>query len=273
MKGSYLFVVAVVAAITAVAGSALAAGASSGGGTKSSVVYNSVVPNGPPSNLPSEAFEAQSVSQFGAAVTFAGTARNLTSVTVGMSSFACVTGSWDGSSGACSTPTGATFSQPITLKIYNPSQDGGVTPGSLITSVTQTFAIPYRPSSSSKCASDPDRPYGWYSPGLKRCFNGITDNVTFNISGVTLPNNIVYGIVYNTSNYGPSPYGVTGPYDSLNVALSNESDVTAGSTGSIWLNSSWNGAYQDGGATTGTFRADGASWSPYVPAVQFKASN
>jgi hypothetical protein len=267
MKRLIMFAALAVAAVTVV-GSAAA-----GNGTKSSVIYNSVVPNGPPSNLPSEAFEAQSVSQFGAAVTFTGSARNLTSVTVGMSSFACVTGSWDGSSGACSTPTGATFSQPITLNIYQ--ADGST----LITSVTQTFAIPYRPSSSPKClATDPNRPYGWYSPGLKQCFNGMTDNVTFNISGVTLPNSIVYGIVYNTSNYGPNPVGVTGPYDSLNVALSTDgtsgsvNDVTAGSTGSIWLNSAWSGAYQDGGAT-GTFRADSGSWSPYVPAVQFKASN
>src|SRR5206468_1452292 len=118
----------------------------------------------------------------------------------------------------------------------------------LIKSVTQTFGIPYRPSSSAKCAST-DRPFGWYSSGLKACFNGMTDNVTFNISGVTLPDNIVYGIVYNTSNYGPSPLGVTGPYDSLNVALSNTSDVTAGTTGSIWLNSAWSGAYVDNGAT------------------------
>ena len=102
--------------------------------------------------------------------------------------------------------------------------------------------------------------------------------ITFNISGVTLPNSIVYGIVYNTSNYGPNPLGVTGPYDSLNVAVSTDgsgsttNNVTAGTTGSIWLNSPWSGAYADGGAT-GTFRADTGSWSPYQPAVQFKASS
>ena len=270
MKRLIMFAALALAALTVVGSAAAGSGAN--------VIYNSLVPNGPPSNLPSVGFEATSTSEFGAAVTFAGSARNLNSVTVGMSSFACVTGSWDGTGGACSTPTGATFSQPITLNIYNPSTDDGVTPGTLRASVTQTFAIPYRPSTSSKCASDPDRPYGWYSPGLKKCFNGMTDNVTFNLSGVTLPNSIVYGIAFNTSHYGATPTGVSGPYDSLNVALSTDgsgttvNDVTAGTTDSIWLNSSWSGAYADNGlGGVGTFRAD-SSWSPYQPAVQFKAS-
>ena len=94
MKGSYLFVVAVVAAITAVAGSALAAGASSGGGTKSSVVYNSVVPNGPPANAPSVGAEAYAFNEFGNEINLAGTARHLNSVMVTLSSWACVTGHW-----------------------------------------------------------------------------------------------------------------------------------------------------------------------------------
>jgi hypothetical protein len=168
-------------------------GSAAAGGTKANVIYNSLVPNGPPSNLPSVGFEATSTSEFGAAVTFAGSARNLNSVTVGMSSFACVTGSWDGGNPVgvpCSSPTGATFSQPN----------------------------------------------------------------------------------------GANPTGVLGPYDSLNVAVSTDgtggttNNVTAGTTGSIWLNSSWSGAYADNGAT-GTFRADTGSWSPYQPAVQFTASS
>jgi hypothetical protein len=275
MKKRLMFFAALaVAAITVVAGTAIA-----GTPVKSGVVYNSIVPNGPPSNLPSVGFEATSTSEFGAAVTLTGSARNLTSVTVGMSSWACVTGSADGTGGACSTPKGATFSHPITLTLYNVSTDGS-TLGSPIASVTQTFDIPYRPSSSPKCASDPDRPFGWYSPGLKACFNGMTDNVTFNFSGVTLPATVVYGIAFNTTDYGAVPTHVVGPYDSLNVALSTngesgtENDATAGSTGPIWLNSLWSGAYADNGANgTGTFRADTGSWSPYQPAVQFKASN
>ena len=137
------FAALAVAAVTVVAGSAMAGGTP----VKASVVYNSLVPNGPPSNLPSVGFEATSTSEFGAAVTFVGTSRNLTSVTVGLSSWACVTGSANGDPAPCSTPTGATFSHPITLNLYNVSTDG-LALGSPIASVTQTFDIPYRPSSS-----------------------------------------------------------------------------------------------------------------------------
>src|SRR6476659_8763043 len=141
MRRLIMFAALAFAALTVV-------GSAAAGGTKANVIYNSLVPNGPPSNLPSVGFEATSTSEFGAAVTFAGSARNLNSVTVGMSSFACVTGSWDGGNPVgvpCSSPTGATFSQPMTLNIY---QSDGST---LIASVQQTFAIPYRPSASSKC--------------------------------------------------------------------------------------------------------------------------
>lgn len=282
MKGLYLFLAAVLAAITVVAGTALAAGASTGGGTKSSVVYNSVVPNGPPANAPSVGAEAYAFNEFGNEINLAGTARHLNSVTVTLSSWACVTGHWN--NGDCSTPAGATFSLPITLKIYNANTNG--TAGSVIASATQTFAIPYRPSASPKCGDG-----RWYSSGTKTCFNGLADNVTFNFSGVTLPSTVVYGITYNTSHYGYNPVGDTQPcnateagcpYDSLNIALVNEgTDVTAGSDtnpDTIWQNSPYASQYCDSGtAGTGTFREDSPTCSdnydPYVPAVQFKAGN
>jgi hypothetical protein len=92
---------------------------------------------------------------------------------------------------------------------------------------------------------------------------------------VTLPDTVVYGIVYDTRTYGPNPTGVTGPYDSLNIALSTDTDVSAGSsaTGTVWQNSPYGSQYCDGGlGGTNVFRADSGCWTPYVPAVQFKAS-
>jgi hypothetical protein len=198
-----------------------------------------------------------------------------------MSSWACVSGAWY--SGDCSTPSGATFSQPITLNIYNPSPDSGLTAGSLITSATQTFSVHYRPSASSKCTGG-----RWYSSGTKTCFNGLTDNVTFNFSGQTIPSTVVYGIVYNTRDFGPNPTTVAGPADSLNIALSTEADVSAGTDpnpGTVWQNSPYTFEYCDNGAAgTGTFRLDSptsACWNDggigpsnlYVPAVQFKAGS
>ena len=267
----FAFIAALVAAaISLVAGSAGAAG---GTPVKASVVYNSTIPNGPRSNLPSVGPEAYAFNEFGNQITLAGTARSLKSVTVTLSSWACVSGSWNTSD--CSTPSGATFSQPITLNIYNASTDGGLTAGSLITTATQTFSVPYRPSASPKCTAL-GFPGKWYSTGTKTCFNGLADDVTFNFSGLTLPDTVVYGIVYNTRDFGPSPRGVTGPYDSLNIALSADGDVSAGSStsGTVWQNTANGSLYCDGGlAGTGSFRADFGCWAPYVPAVQFKAGS
>jgi hypothetical protein len=245
MKRLIMFAALALAALTLV-------GSAAAGGTKASSIYNSTVPNGPPANVPSLGPEAYAFNQLGNAVNFAGSARKLTSVTVGMSSWACYSGAWY--SGDCSTPNGATFPQAITFNIYNS------TGAALLASSTQTFSIPYRPSASPKCGDG-----RWYSPGLKTCFNGFYNEVTFNFSGVTLPDQIVYGITYNTRDYGPSPTGVAGPSDSLNIALvTGPSDVTAGTDttpGTLWEEHS------------GSTFASTTEWAPYVPAVQFKASS
>lgn len=270
------FIVASVGLLASFAGAAAAVGTP----VKASVVYNSTLPNGPRSNLPSVGPEAYAFNEFGNQINLAGTARRLNSVTVTLSSWACVQGTWF--AGTCSTPSGSTFTQPITLNIYNPSADGGLTPGSLIASATQTFSVPYRPSASSLCTGG-----RWYETSSKSCFNGLASDVTFSFSGVTLPDTVVYGIVYNSSHYGLAPQGEATacytttagcPYDSLNIGLSTETDVTAGSDpnpGTVWQNSPIAGEYCDGG-TVNTFRLDSptsACWTGYVPAVQFKAGS
>lgn len=237
---------AVLAAVAAVVSTSAMAG-----GVKASVIYNSTVPNGPPANVPSLGPEAYAFDQLGNAVTFDGSARNLTSVTVGLSSWACQSGAWN--TGDCSTPSGATFPQAITFNIYDS------TGTNLLASSTQTFAIPYRPSASPKCGDG-----RWYSPSQKTCFNGLYNEVTFSFSGVTLPDDVVYGISYDTNTAGPAPTGVAGPADSLNIALVDETSgaVTAGSDtspGFLW-------EQPHGGSFAST-----AEWDPYVPAVQFKA--
>jgi hypothetical protein len=256
---------------------AFAAPVSAGTAVKASVIYSSLLGNPLPGNSPSVGFEADSISEFGNAVTFAGTNRTLTSVIVTMSSWGCTTGG-AGAGGNCVTTPGATFSEPITFNIYNPSTDGGLTPGTLITTLTQTFNIPYRPSASPKCTDG-----RWWDTSSKLCFNGLADNITFNFSGVSLPDSVVYGIAYNTTDYGNPPIGpdTSCPsggcgYDSLNVALS--SNVTAGSNtapGTTWMNSLYGGYYCDlGAAGVGVFRLDSpgnACWTNF-PAVQFKAS-
>ncbi len=108
------------------------------------VVYNNIA-SPTPGNVPSQAFEATSTSEVGGQVTLAGTERSDPKVTVLMSSWGCENGSWN--LGTCTTTPGTTFSHPITLNVY--AVDALNAPGALLTSKTQTFVIPYRPSADN----------------------------------------------------------------------------------------------------------------------------
>jgi len=121
-----------------------------------SVIFNSV-PAPLPGNVASEGPEAYAFAEIGDAIVLpGGTGGTLTTVTVIMSSWACTSGNWF-TAGTCVTkPAGAKFAQPITMNIYtvddtNPAQPKA---GTLLGTVTQTFQIPYRPSSNTvRCAS------------------------------------------------------------------------------------------------------------------------
>jgi hypothetical protein len=288
MRRSFISAAIALAGVAAIGVPAVAAHASS----DPDVLYKSTV-SPLPNNLPSQPFQAQQTSEFGNQIVFTKAAQPLSSVIVTMSSWGCQTGSW--SAKDCVTTPGATFTEPITLNIYNTPATASAVPGSLITSMTKTFKIPYRPSTSSNC-SGPNGNGGWGSG----CANGKAANITFNFSKshVNLPSSIVFGIAYNTSQYGPHPYGalpcestVQGcPYDSLNVALSQDpTNVTKGSDpnpGKVFWNTSTASAYCDGGAAgSGFFRLDSPGSTPadqcwnvgpvlgappyYVPAVEF----
>ena len=215
-----------------------------------------------------------------------------------------------GTANACVTTPGATFNEPITLNIYGVGANNAV--GGLLATDTQTFAIPYRPSASDPsvysaegCTATSGK---WYNASDNTCNNGLATNITFNLSaqGVVLPNNVIYGIAYNTSDYGATPYGDSTAcygttsgcgYDSLNVGLNQDpTNVSVGTDpnpGTIYWDTATAADYCDDGAGgTGTFRIDGAAntstcydggagtgWavsgtgSPYyVPAVQINAT-
>ena len=92
-----------------------------------------------------------------------------------------------------------------------------------------------------------------------------------------LPDSVIYGISYNTSGYGPSPYGYGTTcalsaagcgYDSLNVGYSESPAVPTPGTepsvgsdpnpGTAYLQGTYANFYCDNGAGgTGTFRIDG----------------
>jgi hypothetical protein len=240
-------------------------------------VFNSI-PSTLPGNVSSVGFEATSVSEFGDYARFAGNKRSLQKVTVIMSSWGCESGTW--SAGNCLTTPGATFSHDITLNLY--ANGGSGTVGALIGTATQTFAIPYRPSANINCTG------GRWQASNATCYNGLATPITFNFSPGTLdtatgklPASVIYGIVYNTTHYGPSPIGESAAcfstpagcgYDSLNVSAASttpklgvDDDVNG-----IFQNSSWSGAYCDLGVT-GTFRLDSPCWTGFNPMVKFVA--
>jgi hypothetical protein len=244
-----------------------------------------------PSNLYSIGPEAYSYKEFGAQVQFAGTARKLSTATVTMSSWACEHGGWN--THDCVTTPGATFNVPITFNVYSVGVNNAV--GPLIATQTQTFAIPYRPSTSASCSSG-----GGWLDSSSVCKNGLANNIVFTFSGVTLPDKAIFGITFNTDNYGYSPLHTTGstsPTDALNVGMYPGGDGTgttaaAPSVGtflpdgfSAYLNDTQALWYLDNGAGgVGTFRLDTGtplaptSYSPIgrygslQPAVQIVAS-
>jgi hypothetical protein len=194
-------------------------------------------------------------------------------VAVTLASNACESGSGP----SCASQRGATFQEPITLNIYNQPAPGGYTPGSLITSVTKTFSIPYRPSASPQCNGVEQNIYGqefsatgWWYDGVQGCSPAILDNVTFPLGTVRLPKTLVYGISYNTTSYGPNPYGPGTacfstpqgcPYDALNIAQSiDPANLTMGTDpnpGTIWWNDQNPNFYCDNGADgSNIFRED-----------------
>jgi hypothetical protein len=208
---------------------------------------------------PAIGFEAQGASEFGNSVNLAGDTttpgRNLSQLKVDFQSFACQSGHWNGVPGDNTTPvpcgkgdlvtpagmSPGTFDWPITANIYAANPDGS--PGALLTSVTQTKTIPYRPAADTtgNCTGPSgatDAANRWWNPaaaGGGHCQSSIAKVLTFNFPvGTVLPDHVVWTVAFNTSDYGAIPQspqacnsasdpnfpGLTDggcPYDSLNV--------------------------------------------------------
>jgi len=146
--------------------------------------------------------------------------------------------------------------------------------------------VPYRPSwDSVNCTGagetpTTDVPFGgkWFDPVLGKCVHGYSFNIKFDFSSLnlTLPDEVIFGVAYNTQHYGASPLGVTGPYNSLNVSLAEVSptigtDVEADTT--FWDTSHGPFYCDNGTGGVGVFRRDAGCWAPYTPVVRFNAGN
>ena len=265
---------AVLAAVAILALSAATAGAAT--------IYNNL-PSPKPGNINSLGYEATQTSEFGGQVEFAGTQRKSPKVTVLMSSWGCQEGSW--TDGSCKTTGGATFSQPLTLNVYEVEPNDE--PGAQVASVTDTFDIPYRKSASKKCTGE--QAGEWYHGG--ECFNGRAVYETFDLTGVTLPSKAILSIAFNTTNYGAEPIGPQPcgsfnpsrcPYDALNLGLTEpanpeEPEAVNPSVGTDplpkydYVNSSWAAMYEpEPHGTVGTFSLAN-EWTGYQPLFRVKA--
>ena len=229
-----------------------------------SVAYDST-PSPLPPNVVSLGFQATQTAELGDDIQLTMTDPYLTDVTVTMSD-------WAKHSSYPSVGTATDWTHPITLNVYN-VDTAGVHPalGSLITTVTQTATIPWRPEHDASCPGD-----AWLA-GDASCYNGLAFNLTFSFAQpIRVPQQIILGIAYNTQTWGADPIGVDGPYTSLNVGLNDVAGPTVGidsEPDAIFWNTSTAGWYNDGGAGgVGVFRRDD-NWAPYVPMFQVSAES
>jgi hypothetical protein len=224
------------------------------------VIYDSV-PAPLPGNVPSLGYQATQTAEFGDLIQFAGTARKLSTVTLVMSDWALAS-DWP------SFNMGGSWNHPITLTLYNVNNSGpNPAPGTQIAQRTGTFSIQFRPpATANPCGT------AWLSSD-GHCYNGLALTVTFDFTGTTVPNQIIYGVAFNTLTWGYNPIGVDGPYESLNFGLA-QVPPTVGTNpfpDSAYWNTATAGNYGDGGTGgVGVFRRD-TMWTPYSGAVTFRA--
>jgi len=239
----------------ALVAAALAACNGSSPATTTAVAVFDDLPATLPPTLPSQPFQAQQTAAFGDRITLApGTGRHAAEATV-------ILVTW----------STAAYAHPITLALYG----GDLTP---LGSRTQTFDIPARPAGDPSC---PDTGYGAgfaWKDADGHCHNGLAFAITFDLSGVTapLPDDLAWGIAYDTSSWGASPIGETGPYDSLNVAVIGDGSTAASTAPSVGADPDPDTVlrdYWDLGASTPAYTglAPEHGWTGYAPAFRLLA--
>lgn len=222
------------------------------------IVYDAT-PTMLPPNVASVGYEATSTSEFGDYVHLSGTNRNLNTVTVTMSDWALYS---DYSSDIRYAGNSATWSHPITVNVYSKHLGTNGVPDTLLATKTQGVTIPWRPVADPTCAP----PTAWKASD-GNCYNGLAFNATFDLSSsnVTLPNDVIVGVAYNTADYGAAPIRIAGPYNSLNVGVPTGQIASVGTddnASNVFWNTSFAGFYADGGVSgAGIFRQD-TNWAP-----------
>ena len=221
-------------------------------------VYDAL-PSPLPYNAPSQPFQAQQTFEFGDYIHLGGTDRLLNTITVAMSDWALYS---DYTSDARYSGDSVSWTHPITINVYGNHLGANGVPDNLLVSSTQNITIPWRPAADLTCPGGT----AWRAAD-NNCYNGYAFNAVFDLSSynVTLPNDVIVSLAYNTQTYGVSPIGSNGPYNSLNVLVPSGQTASVGSDDSaneVFWNTSTAAWYTDGGASgVNIFRKD-TNWSP-----------
>lgn len=184
--------------------------------TASAVVYDSLLSTSPVTNYPSWGMEAHNFSEFGNRVMISSGVRDLSSVDFTLSSHG-MSETESNVTWCAVNPDNCTdegFIYPITANVYDNTLTN-------IASTTQDVFVPWRPAGNPECGTAADGRKGWMTNGVCHDLSAIAFNASFDFSAqnITLPDDVVFGIAYNTTTKGYSPTGVISPADSLNVAL------------------------------------------------------
>jgi MYXO-CTERM domain-containing protein len=217
-----------------------------------STIYSNI-PSTLSNSYPSVGFQATTTSELGSRINFAGTARQLSGVSITMVNWARYEDyNAGGQSYGSGQWAGNGFTHSFTLNIY--AAGTGSTPGALLYTTTESKFIAYRPT-------------GWAT-------NGYAQNISFDLSaaGITVPESIVWGLAYNTETRGYNPIGTAGPYNSLNMGV-GPTATTVGSQAdsSFFVASPY---YNPTGANGGNgFSLMTESWAQnsYQPMAEFTA--
>jgi hypothetical protein len=221
-------------------------------------IYDSTPAALPPS-VTSHSFQGQATSEFGDDVKLApGTGRNLSKMSVVMVTYGTL------QDGVTAMPA---YSWPITLNLYNP---GDLTHPFAFE--TRTFAIPARQPADPTCTDGTGNPMptAWRASN-GACYNGEAFTLTFDLSGVILPDEFVFGLAYDTQSWGANPVGSWTNSNNLNVGLVTAAP-SVGDRGDVYVDSHWTGVagpYKDNGPGD-VFRA-ATGWT-YHPAVKFEVA-
>lgn len=236
---------------------AAAAVAFAAGSAQAAAVYSNL-PTTPTYNVPSLGYQATSTSELGDHVALGAGGRNLTTVSVLMSSWALESTYGTG---------GAGYDHDLTFNLYNVGTSAS--PGALIASKTISTLVPWRPEADATCPGGT----GWRAAD-GACYSGMAFTVVFDFSadGVVLPDELVFGLAFNTQSYGASPMGATGPYNSLNFGLVADAPTvgTDVDADSLFWNTSHAGFLTSGIA--GQFSED-SGWTGYAPSIEIAVAD